>query len=154
MSTSLPGQPKVDPTLETMPDPNWILFTIIKNHFHKGKGKIPQTVNMDSQGWWAGGNDPELRVLPLPEKVQRWGTGSSKRLHYSYHNVWIWSRDVITRWAVITEVMYILQQFAIKPTQDIQRIDYWTVSPWQEQDPVGGKMLFRAKFEVQILWVK
>jgi hypothetical protein len=139
-----------------MPEPNWILMTLLKNTWKKGGQTIadlPDRAYFDTK-WYTGANEVEIHVRPLSEKVKRWGVGSTKRPHWTICEVWIWTRDIKMRWTVLKELERILALKAIKPTQDIERIDYWNVDYWQDKDPIGAGELFRAKIDVQLFWVK
>jgi len=154
--SSLPGQGQVDPRQIQMPGPNWILMTLVKNTWKKGGKtyeKTPDKIHFDTK-WYTGGNEIEVHFRALNEKVKRWGVGSTKRAHWTICEVWIWTRDTDVRWQVVKEIERILALKAIKPTQDIERIDYWNVEYWQDKDPIGAGELFRAKIDVQLFWVK
>jgi hypothetical protein len=159
MTNTIPKQTSVDPSQLNMADPNWTLFTILKNTWvHtpiiSGQAKIPAKINFDTK-WWSGAYDAEVHIHPTAgEKVKRWGAGSTKRAHWTHHDVWVWAREIDTRWQIVKGLERILALKADHPTQDIQRIDYWSVDYWEEQDPVGVTTLFRAKLLVQTLWVK
>jgi hypothetical protein len=155
MST-LPGQGQVDPSQIEMPDPNLTLFSIIKDTYRreiKPGRKIPANVLFDTK-WFTGGATPEVHIRLINEKVERWAAGSTKRLHFTFHDVWIWSRAIDERWQLVKAIERVLALKAVKPSKDIERIDYWNVSYWQEEDPQGAAALFRAKINVQTIWIK
>lgn len=147
----------VDSSLSDMEDPNIVILQLLKNdwgadarqNFKYQKQKV-RFFGQDQ--FYDGGATPCIVVWWMGDDVGRWGGGSAKRYHHSDHRIWIFCRDPDERWQVVKEVERILQKYAINPSPNMLRVDYYKIIPWQQPSPV--QKLFRATVDCRVIFVK
>jgi len=147
----------VDPGLTDMEDPNIVLLTLLQNDwgadarqnfkYQKSRVKIE-----GQDKFYDGGPTPYIAIWWINDKVGRWGGGSAKRYHHSKHRIWVICRNPDERWQVVKEIERILQKYAVNPSPNVLRVDYYDVIPWQQPSPV--QKLFRATIDVTCIYVK
>jgi hypothetical protein len=146
----------VPPGLTDTEDPNILLLKLIKNDwgadarqdFKYQKHKVRF---MGQDQFYDGQGTPCLVFWWMADDVGRWGVASGKRYHHSKHRVWVFCRDPDERWQVVKECERILAKYAINPSPNMLRVDYYKITPWQQESPV--QKLFRATIDCTVIWV-